>query len=76
VHPEGACKAAGPRSMSFGSCEVSESSRGLDGQPDPSPPGGVYFCLAGHHAEILQKPDRPLPCPYLPTYLPTLLMGN
>jgi len=38
--------------------------------------GGVYFCLAGYHDEILQKPDRPLPCPYLPTYLPTLLMGN
>ena len=29
----------------------------------------VFF----HHAEILQKPDRPLPCPYLPTYLPTYL---
>ena len=27
-------------------------------------------------AEILQKPERPLRCPYLPTYLPTLLMGN
>ena len=23
--------------------------------------------------EILQKPGRPLPCPYLATYLPTLL---
>ena len=34
-------------------------------------PGVYYFCLAGHHDEILQKPDRPLPCPYLPTYLPT-----
>ena len=38
--------------------------------------GGVYFCYIGHHDEILEKPDRPLPCPYLPTYLPTLLMGN
>ena len=34
------------------------------------------FCLGGTHDEILQKPGRPLPCPYLPTYLPTLLMGN
>ena len=32
---------------------------------------GILFCLAGHHDEILQKPGWPLPCPYLPTYLPT-----
>ena len=36
----------------------------------------IIFAWGGPHAEILQKPDRPLPCPYLPTYLPTLLMGN
>ena len=35
-----------------------------------------YSCLGGPHDEILQKPGRPLRCPYLPTYLPTLLMGN
>ena len=37
--------------------------------------GALLFLL---DAEILQKPDRPLPRPYmyLPTYLPTLLMGN
>jgi len=32
--------------------------------------GVCTSCLAGYHAEILQKPGRPLPCP-LPTYLPT-----
>ena len=39
-------------------------------------PGVFFFCLGGPDAEILEKPDRPLRCPYLPTYLPTLLMGN
>ena len=39
-------------------------------------PGVFFFCWLVRHAEILQKPGRPLPCPYLPTYLPTLLMGN
>ena len=29
--------------------------------------GVFYFCLAGYHDEILQKPDR-----LLPTYLPYL----
>ena len=28
-------------------------------------------CLGVHHDEILGNPDLPLPCPYLPTYLPT-----
>ena len=32
--------------------------------------GVCTSCLAGYHAEILQKPGRPLPCP-LPTYLHT-----
>ena len=36
----------------------------------------ILFARGGQHAEILEKPDRPLRCPYLPTYLPTLLMGN
>ena len=36
----------------------------------------ILFAWGGQHAEILEKPDRPLRCPYLPTYLPTLLMGN
>ena len=36
----------------------------------------ILFLRVGHHDEILQKPGRPPPCPYLPTYLPTLLMGN
>ena len=31
------------------------------------------FAWGGTHAEILEKPERPLRCPYLPTYLPTLL---
>ena len=34
------------------------------------------FAWGGPHDEIQEKPDRPLRCPYLPTYLPTLLMGN
>ena len=38
--------------------------------------GVFYFCLGGQHDDILEKPGRPLPCPYLPTYLPTLLMGR
>ena len=42
----------------------------------PESAGVFFFCFAVRHAEILQKPGRPLPCPYLPTYLPTLLMGN
>ena len=42
----------------------------------PVPPGVCTFCLGVPHDEILEKPDRPLRCPYLPTYLPTLLMGN
>ena len=42
----------------------------------PTHPGVFFFSWGGQHDEILQKPARPLPCPYLPTYLPTLLMGN
>ena len=32
---------------------------------------GFILCVGGSHAEILETPDRPLPCPSLPTYLPT-----
>ena len=44
--------------------------------PGIEPPGVFFFCWPVRHDDILQKPGRPLPCPYLPTYLPTLLMGN
>ena len=34
---------------------------------------GFIFASCGSHAEILEKPGRPLPLPtYLPTYLPYL----
>ena len=36
-------------------------------------PDVFFFCWPVRHAEILQKPGRPLPLPtYLPTYLPYL----
>ena len=49
---------------------------GAPGSPHGEPRVLFSCTRLGRGCEILQKPGRPLPCPYLPTYLPTLLMGN
>ena len=36
----------------------------------------VHLYWRARTADTPTTRPRPLPCPYLPTYLPTLLMGN